>query len=244
MIEKKNSSPTQPGSHSAGHSRTSMKPNNSIQRLILKCKRLRWIGLALLLSCLLFAVWILTLAFKPEAPPEAAAPVVISSSPTIPTPTTEPTPAAEKTVQLFTMAGTPVDMQEATAAWAMEAGIEQRYVITDAERYELAQIVTGEAQGEPFAGKVAVAQCILQASEDDDLRPLEAAKKYKYTPARPEPTTEALSAVSAVFDFGYIATAEPIKYFYAPAITPSSWHESQVYVMTINNHKFFKEVRK
>lgn len=47
----------------------------------------------------------------------------------------------------------------------------------------------------------------------------------------------------AVFDFGHVATSEPIKYFYAPELVASLWHESQVYVMTINNHRFFKEVQ-
>lgn len=54
-------------------------------------------------------------------------------------------------------------------------------------------------------------------------------------------TRAAEAAVAAVFDFGHVATTEPIKYFYAPALTDSEWHESQAYVMTINNHKFFKE---
>lgn len=56
-------------------------------------------------------------------------------------------------------------------------------------------------------------------------------------------TDEALAAVAAVFDFGHVATSEPIKYFYAPELVASLWHESQVYVMTINNHRFFKEVQ-
>lgn len=124
-----------------------------------------------------------------------------------------------------------------------EAGFEKRYTITDEERYELASAITAEAVGEPYAGKVAVAQCILQACEDDGIRPLEALERYTYSTRRPEPTDEALAAVAAVFDFGHVATTEPIKYFYAPDLASSEWHESQVYVMTINNHKFFKEAQ-
>lgn len=63
----------------------------------------------------------------------------------------------------------------------------------------------------------------------------------RYSRWRPEPCEEALEAVQAVFDFGQVASTEPIKYFYAPARVVSDWHESQVYVMTINGHKFFKE---
>lgn len=137
--------------------------------------------------------------------------------------------------------GTPVDMQDMTNAWAAEVEYTKRYELTDAERWEVASVVTAEAKGEPFAGKVAVAQCILQACEDDGIRPCEAVAKYKYTKNRPEPTEEVLEAVQAVFDFGQVATSEPIKYFYAPALVYSEFHESQDYVMTINGHRFFKE---
>ena len=140
--------------------------------------------------------------------------------------------------------GTEIDLETITNAWATEAGFEKRYNLTNAERWEVASVVTSEARGEPFAGKVAVAQCILQACEDESLRPSEALKAYKYTKHRPEPTEEALEAVQAVFDFGHVATNEPIKYFYNPNRTTSNWHESQDYVLTINNHKFFKEATK
>ena len=63
----------------------------------------------------------------------------------------------------------------------------------------------------------------------------------RFCKRRPEPTQEALEAVQDVFDFGIVATTEPIKYFYAPALVDSEWHESQIYVMTINGHRFFKE---
>lgn len=137
--------------------------------------------------------------------------------------------------------GYPVDWEIVTDAWAAETGTEKRYNLTDAERWEVASVVTAEAQGEPYAGKVAVAQCILQASEDDGIRPTEAVVKYKYTNKRPEPSAEALEAVQAVFDFGHMATTEPIKYYYAPALVYSEWHETQDFVMVINGHRFFKE---
>ena len=121
------------------------------------------------------------------------------------------------------------------------AGFELRYELTDAERYEVAQIVTAEAESEPLAGKIAICQCILQACEDDGIRPAEAADCYSYSKKRPEPSVEAMQAVRYVFDFGMTASTEPIKYFYAPALVDSEWHESQIYVMTINGHRFFKE---
>lgn len=137
-----------------------------------------------------------------------------------------------------------IDMETLTNAWASEAGFEKRYTLTDAERYEVAQIVTAEAVGEPLAGKIAICQCILQACEDDGIRPAEAAARYSYSSRRPEPTDEALLAVSYVFDFGIVATTEPIKYFYNPDRTESPFHESQRYILTINNHRFYAEIKK
>lgn len=105
----------------------------------------------------------------------------------------------------------------------------------------MAQIVTAEAEGEPLAGKIAICQCILQACEDDGIRPAEAADRYSYSKKRPEPSVEAMQAVRYVFDFGMTASTEPIKYFYNPDLVASKFHESQRYIMTINNHRFYAE---
>ena len=115
------------------------------------------------------------------------------------------------------------------------------YPMTDAERYEIASVVQAEAGGEPYAGKVAVAQCIFQAVKDDDITPRQAVKKYSYTKNRPEPSAESFEAVDNVFLYGHTVTSEPIKYFYAYNLVNSPFHESQKHVITINNHKFFKE---
>ena len=115
------------------------------------------------------------------------------------------------------------------------------YAMTDAERWEVASVVQAEAGGEPYAGKLAVAQCIFQAVKDDGIRPNEAVVNYNYTKSRPEPSDDAYKAVDEVFLYGRTVTAEPIKYFYSPANTYSKWHESQDFVLTINGHRFFAE---
>ena len=166
---------------------------------------------------------------------------MVASIPETPTPTPTHEATEAPTFVFMDDEGIPVDWEHLTDAWAAEAGYEKRYALTDAERLEIAQVITAEAVGEPFAGKVAVAQCILQVCEDEGIRPSVALERYKYSTRRPEPTEEALEAVEAVFDFGHVATNEPIRYFYAPDLVESNWHESQVYVMTINKHKFFKE---
>lgn len=116
-----------------------------------------------------------------------------------------------------------------------------RYELTAEERNVIESVVTAEAVGEPFAGQIAVAQCILTACEKDNIGPIEALKKYKYAKSRPAPTSSVMDAVAAVFDDGWYVTAEPILYFYAPDRTASKWHESQDFVIEINGHRFFAE---
>ena len=116
-----------------------------------------------------------------------------------------------------------------------------RYALTAAERDTVERVVMAEAGAEPYEGQVAVAQCILNACELEDMRPDEIVIEYQYTDKRPTPTDEVKAAVSAVFDYGETVTDAEILYFYAPALCESEWHESQIYVMTIGGHRFFEE---
>lgn len=220
MLKKRGAAPTQPRNRSAGYRKKRKQPTLILHRFAGFFKRRSWpqaLALALVALSVFFLLhWLTT-----------------------PTPTHEATEAP--TFVFMDDEGIPVNWEHLTDAWAAEAGYEKRYALTDAERLEIAQVITAEAVGEPFAGKVAVAQCILQVCEDEGIRPSVALERYKYSTGRPEPTEEALEAVEAVFDFGHVATNEPIRYFYAPDLVESNWHESQVYVMTINKHKFFKE---
>ena len=115
-----------------------------------------------------------------------------------------------------------------------------RYPLTDDERYEVERVVMAEAGSESREGIMAVAQCILNASEKEGVRPTEAIRMYKYTPNRKEPNEAVKEAVTAVFDNGETVTDEKILYFYADYIY-SGWHESQRFVTQIGVHRFFAE---
>ena len=115
------------------------------------------------------------------------------------------------------------------------------FALTSEQRTLIEQVVSAESRGEPYDGQVAVAQCILNACLMDGITPEQAIKKYKYTSARVEPTASVKNAVAAVFDRGEGITEEPILYFYAPALVDSEFHESQDFVIEIQNHRFFKE---
>ena len=116
-----------------------------------------------------------------------------------------------------------------------------RYALTAAERDTVERVVMAEAGAEPYEGQIAVAQCILNACERENMRPDEIVVKYQYTDKRPEPTDKVKAAVSAVFDYGETVTDREILYFYAPGLCESEWHETQEYVMTVGGHRFFEE---
>lgn len=115
------------------------------------------------------------------------------------------------------------------------------FVLTPEQRTLIEQVVSAESRGEPYDGQLAVAQCILNACMIDDITPEQAVVKYKYTTNRAEPTASVKEAVAAVFDRGEVITEEPILYFYNPAMVDSEFHESQIFIAEISNHRFFKE---
>lgn len=117
------------------------------------------------------------------------------------------------------------------------------YPLVEDERQLLEQIVMAEAGNQGLTGQMLVAQCILTACLDDDIRPEEAIERYQYTKPHSEPTVETREAVAAVFDRGELPSTEPIKYFYSPKYCDGHWHETQVFVMEYRDHKFFRERR-
>lgn len=135
----------------------------------------------------------------------------------------------------------PETATEAEPKPVLQSTARVRYELTAAERDEIERVVMAEAGAEPYIGQMAVAQCILNACEQEDKRPLEIVRSFGYTAARPEPSDEVKKAVAKVFDGGETATDREILYFYAPALCQSLWHESQTYVCTIGGHRFFEE---
>ena len=117
------------------------------------------------------------------------------------------------------------------------------YPLTDEDRDLVERVVTAESVGQPFEGQMAVAQCILNTAIARDMTPGEVvtAPNQYAAPADPAWVTASVQeAVSFVFDYGRFVTEEPIRYFYAPALCESAWHESLEHVDTIADHKFFK----
>lgn len=120
------------------------------------------------------------------------------------------------------------------------------YPITEDDRYVIECIVAGEAKGEPTEGKMAVAQCLLNAMAKDGLSASDVRKEYQYSGwddelknLNPDCWTEVCEAVSRVFDDGEFVSENPILFFYAPKRVYSRWHESLNHAVTVGGHKFF-----
>ena len=113
------------------------------------------------------------------------------------------------------------------------------------------RVVAAESRGEPYEGQLAVAQCIRETSERTMMTPEEVVKQVNPNGTRQYAQPVDISVVTDsirdaccdVFVHGISATNEPIRYFYSTASGfYSAWHENSLeYVITIGNHRFFKE---
>lgn len=111
-----------------------------------------------------------------------------------------------------------VDLDELYAACEVEtpAPAVWTHKLTKEEFEVACALVMGEAGGESWEGKIAVAQCILSACERDGIEPTQVRKAYKYDGWNTAYTEEVEKAVTAVFKDGERVCDEDIIFFYAP----------------------------
>lgn len=147
-------------------------------------------------------------------------------------PTSEPEPVFEPVIE---------KKEVQIVEQANETKPEPFFCLSDEERYITECVVMGEAGAEPYEGQVLVAQCILNGCLKEDVQPSELRKMYKYSGFKKNATESVKKAVRAVFDDGFKITDEPILYFYAHKLCKSKWHESQCFVLELDNQRFFKE---
>lgn len=138
------------------------------------------------------------------------------------------------------------EYREMEAAYLESIEPEPFFELTDDERYIVECIVAGEAGGEPYEGKWAVAQCIWQACVNDGLQPSEVKEHYQYAGWKENLKSESEQAyldvkevVSRVFDDGEMLIDDEMLWFYAPKWCTSNWHESMRFITEIGGHRFF-----
>lgn len=113
------------------------------------------------------------------------------------------------------------------------------YPLSDYERWIAECLVEGESGNQSFRGRKLVAQCIYNACVQDDLTPSEVRIKYGYVGWSETVSEKSKEAVVAVFDNGELEVEDNILWFYNPAGGRAKFHESQRWVLTEQNHKFF-----
>lgn len=115
--------------------------------------------------------------------------------------------------------------------------------MTEEERVYVERVVTQEAQGESYLGQMAVAQCVRETAKATGMTPYEVViQDGQYAEPAIQTTDSVVEAVAEVLYGGEDAVNAPIRYFYAPAICTSEWHETQLaYVCEIGGHRFFME---
>lgn len=131
--------------------------------------------------------------------------------------------------------------------WEFESEYRDGFFELSAEdRTVICNIVAGEAKGESMEGKMAVAQCLLNAMTKEQMSAEEIRIKYKYSgwdsnlqDNDAKAWSEVVDAVSRVFDNGEFVSENPILFFYAPKYAKGKWHETLPHDQTIGNHKFF-----
>ena len=163
----------------------------------------------------------------------------------------ETEPATEKETVAETTAPTePETVQETTEA-TQEAvavantnvsGYNPEYVqLTSYDRAKLERLVTGEAASLGYEGCALVAQAIRDTMNMTGITSIDKIiADYQYTGSTDvEATEEAKKAVSHIFDSNGYAVNHRIIYFYAPDLVNSPWHETQNYVTSCGNMRFF-----
>ena len=119
------------------------------------------------------------------------------------------------------------------------------YTLTEDEYNTVCYMVAGEAGAESYEGKKAVATCILNACELENMVPSEIRTQYQYSGWKTNLKNESeelwAEVEQAVYEVFYLGKKidENILYFYNPEICTSSWHESMNFIMEVDGHRFF-----
>lgn len=113
--------------------------------------------------------------------------------------------------------------------------------LTEEDRDVLEHLCMGEFGSGGFIGAALIAQCVKDAMCFDGYKTVEDVRKYcKYDASlKNTPTQEVKDAVSYIFDFDYAAVQHRLMYMYNPYLVYSSFHESQNYILTYGEVRFF-----
>ncbi|WP_313638422.1 cell wall hydrolase [Paenibacillus sp.] len=125
----------------------------------------------------------------------------------------------------------------------------RRYAVSEEELLLLQKIVMAEAEGEPYQGKVAVANVVLnrlRSAKFPDTIYKVIYQKHQFSPVangrlkRVKPSDDSIKAVNAALS-GVKEVPDDTYFFLSLKLAQDlTVHHSQEYVKTIGNHTFYK----
>lgn len=113
--------------------------------------------------------------------------------------------------------------------------------LSESDRALAERLVQGESGGQDVLAAALVAQAIRDAmvvKGYTSISQLISGMGYTDRTDR-QPNGATLEAVHRVFDLGESAVRHRVIYFYAPKLTSSSFHESQLFLIEYGGHRFF-----
>lgn len=125
---------------------------------------------------------------------------------------------------------------------------ENKFILTAEERNLLERLVEAEAEGEPFIGKVAVANVVLNRLNDEDFPDTITdviMEKGQFSPVDDgriniEPTEDSKKAVEKAVDEAYKVFNDSVVYFCNTKTAQNTWMIKQKEIaMVIGKHTFF-----
>ncbi len=126
----------------------------------------------------------------------------------------------------------------------MEESRKQEVIVTAEEQELLARLVTAEAKGEPYAGKVAVAEVVLNRVEDDrfpDSVKEVIYEKNAFQPVQNNSIQQAAEPTSVkAVEEALIEKEHDTKalFFYNPETASDNWIRDRKIIQQIGNHVF------
>lgn len=117
--------------------------------------------------------------------------------------------------------------------------------LTEESWNKLLQTVMGEAGGQGYIGCCLVAQSLRDhLVEDNTTNVVSMVVNHQYdgSTSTATPSDTVKNAVDFVFNQGGSAIKHRVLYFYNPAVVTSTFHESQEYLLTYKDHKFFDNI--
>ncbi len=165
---------------------------------------------------------------------------------TVETPTVdETTVASEVTTVASTEATSTIDVtknQGLLSIISPDASYQPQHVsISGDQRDKLERLVMGEAGSLGYNGCALVAQAIRDSMVASSTTSVDAViNDYQYTASLSvKPNSAVKKAVSFIFDNDGYAVQHRILYFYASNVVSNPWHESQNFIISYGNVRFF-----